>query len=170
MANILIERLSSSCKKQAFSCGISSLDHYLHRQAKQDVKKNLSTCFVLVNENKDVLGYYTLSNASMVNSLLPEDIKRKSPYPETPATLLGRLAVAANAQGNGYGELLLLDAFKKSYLASEITASMAVVVDPLDNNAANFYTRYGFIHLKDTERMFLPMKTIKTLLKTAKMI
>lgn len=38
---------------------------------------------------------------------------------------------------------------------------MAVVVDPLDEKAAAYYERFGFIHLTDSERMFLPMQVIK---------
>ncbi|WP_315862283.1 hypothetical protein [Picosynechococcus sp. PCC 7003] len=45
-----------------FSCGEISLDTYLQRQASQDVKKQVATVFVLVNEpDMAVLGYYTLS-------------------------------------------------------------------------------------------------------------
>ena len=40
---------------------------------------------------------------------------------------------------------------------------MAVVVDPIDESAKNFYKKYGFIMLPDSEKMFLPMETIATL-------
>jgi hypothetical protein len=38
-----------------------------------------------------------------------------------------------------------------------------MVVDPLDEDAEAFYTKYGFIMLPDSGKMFLPMKTIKNL-------
>jgi hypothetical protein len=38
-----------------------------------------------------------------------------------------------------------------------------VVVDPLDEDAKNFYTKYGFILLPDSRKMFLAMKTIEQL-------
>ena len=61
----LTEPLNASHKKQDFSCGKMLLDNYLHRQAKQDVKKHLTACFILADHNKKVLGYYKLSNLSI---------------------------------------------------------------------------------------------------------
>lgn len=40
---------------------------------------------------------------------------------------------------------------------------MAVVVDPIDDNARRFYLKYGFINLPDSGRMFIPMGTIAQL-------
>jgi len=59
---------------------------------------------------------------------------------------------------------LLLDALKRSFeiSATEI-GSMAVVVDPLDEEAVRFYEKYGFISLPDSGKMFLPMTTISEL-------
>lgn len=57
---------------------------------------------------------------------------------------------------------MLLDALKRSYEISENIGSFAVVVDPIDENAARFYDKYGFIKLPDSGKMFLPMNTIKT--------
>ncbi|MDA3818254.1 MAG: hypothetical protein PF486_12805 [Prolixibacteraceae bacterium] len=37
---------------------------------------------------------------------------------------------------------------------------MAVVVDPINEKAFDFYSKYGFEQLPDSERMFLPMKVI----------
>jgi hypothetical protein len=42
---------------------------------------------------------------------------------------------------------------------------MAVIVDPIDNNAISFYKKYGFIELPDSGKMFLPMTTISKLFK-----
>ena len=41
---------------------------------------------------------------------------------------------------------------------------MAVVVDRINNYAEAFYERYGFIRLPDSEKLFLPMNTIKQLI------
>jgi ribosomal protein S18 acetylase RimI-like enzyme len=45
------------------------------------------------------------------------------------------------------GETLLLDALKRCYDSSSTIGSMAVVVDPIDQKATNFYLKYGFILL-----------------------
>ncbi len=158
--------LSSYHKKKKFSCGKDILDKYLHKQANQDIKRKISICFVLSDEDNNIKGYYTLSNDSIPQEQLPEKIKKKMPksYVNLPTTLLGRLAVDVNYRRQGIGELLLLDALKRSFdISSESIGSMAVVVDPLDDEAISFYGRYGFILLPDSGKMFIPMKTIKEL-------
>ncbi len=37
---------------------------------------------------------------------------------------------------------------------------MAVTVDPISQKAIEFYDKYGFIMIPDTERMFLPKSGI----------
>lgn len=158
--------LSSFHKKKKFSCGKDILDKYLHKQANQDIKRKISICFVLSDEDNNIKGYYTLSNDSIPQEQLPENIKKKMPksYVNLPTTLLGRLAVDVNYRRQGIGELLLLDALKRSFdISSESIGSKAVVVDPLDDEAISFYGRYGFILLPDSGKMFIPMKTIKEL-------
>ena len=68
--------LNASHKKSAFNCGKALLDHYLHVQAKQDVKRKLAACFVLADEHDNVKGYFTLSSASISKDALPEEIKK----------------------------------------------------------------------------------------------
>jgi GNAT superfamily N-acetyltransferase len=160
--------LEPAYNKNSFSCGKIALDDYLHKQASQDIKRKLSLCFILPDTNYGIKGYYTLSNDSIPQEDLPEEIKKKMPksYVNLPATLLGRLAVDKNFKGKGLGELLLLDALRRSYDVSiESVGSMSVVVDPLDLEAVAFYKKYGFIELPDSGRMFLPMKTIGALFK-----
>lgn len=157
--------LNATHKKNEFNCGKELLDSYLHRQASQDVKRHLSACFVIADENETVKGYYTLSNASIDKEIIPDSIKNKLPksYNDIPVTLLGRLATDKNTKGERLGEKLLLDALKRSYDTSITIGSMAVIVDPIDEDAKNFYLKYGFIELPDSKKMFLTMKTIAML-------
>lgn len=59
----------------------------------------------------------------------------------------------------------LIDALKRCFETTDSIGAYAVIVDPLDNEAATFYEKYGFIKLPDSGKMFLPMKTIKGLFK-----
>ena len=163
--NYLTVSLQTTHRKKDFDCGKLPLNRYLHTQAKQDVKRKLSACFILADDQNNVRGYYTLSNASIARELLPEDIKTKLPpsYANLPATLMGRLAVDIKYKGHGLGKQLLIDAMKRSYETSNTIGSMAVVVDPLDEEAEQFYVKYGFIKLPDSGKMFLPMGTIAML-------
>lgn len=157
------EPLNSSHKKSDFSCGKEMLDNYLHKQANQDIKRKLSACFVIKEEQTDLIkGYYTLSNSSIPLEVIPNEIKKKllKSYKTIPTTLLGRLAIDSDFQGQGIGKLTLIDALKRSYELSKTIGSFAVVVDPIDKDAENFYNKYGFIRLPNSGKMFLPMKTI----------
>jgi len=163
---LLTELLNTSHNRQDFSCGQTMLDTYLRFQANQDIKRKLSACFVLNDkENNRIRGYYTLSNNSIALDLVPDKIRRKLPksYSSLPTTLLGRLAVDKNYQGQGLGKILLVDALKRSHIISKSIGSFAVVVDPLDDVAKSFYDKFGFILLPDSGKMFLPMKTIDQL-------
>jgi len=163
---LLTDNLTSSCNKKEFSCGKDILDNYIQHQASQDIKRKLSACFVLVDNRANLIkGYYTLSNHSIPLDMIPEIFKKHLPksYSSLPATLLGRLAVDNRYQGQGIGKVLLIDALKRSFIISKSIGSFAVVVDPLDEVAENFYNKFGFIKLPDSGKMFLPMKIINQL-------
>lgn len=164
--SFLTELLSSQHRKADFTCGKELLDIYFREQAKQDVKRMLSACFVLPDKDgKTVAGYYTLSNSTIPLELVPEKYRKKLPksYKSIPATLLGRLAVDKNFQGKGLGKLLLIDALKRSYEISSKIGSFAVVVDPIDEEAEAFYESFGFTKLPDSGKQFIAMNTIKQL-------
>jgi GNAT superfamily N-acetyltransferase len=160
--------LNSNHKKEIFTCGNQLLDNYLKRQANQDKKRKLAACFILAGDDNYIKGYYTLSSSSIHRSILPDAIIKKLPpsYTDLPTTLLGRLAVDNSYKGQGIGELLLIDALKRSYNTSvDSVGSMAVIVDPIDEAAIRFYLKYDFMLLPDSGKMFLPMKTIAELFK-----
>jgi GNAT superfamily N-acetyltransferase len=166
MNDYLTELLNPAHNRKEFSCGKPMLDNYLYFQANQDIKRNLSACFVWNDyQTNRIKGYYTLSNNSIPLELVNEKFSKKLPpsYSSIPTTLLGRLAVDSLYQGQNIGKLLLVDALKRSYELAKSLGSFAVIVDPLDNSARTFYDKYGFISLIDSEKMFLPMNTIKQL-------
>ena len=151
-------------KRDTFSCEQSSLTTYLKVQVSQDVRKKLALCFVMVDKQNNVIGYYTLSNSSISKDVVPPEIQKKLGYKAIPVTLLGRLARDEHYKGLGIGEFLLMDALRRSVQASDNqSASFAVVTDPIDSFAEKFYAKYGFKKLEGSQRMFLPMKTIEGL-------
>ena len=52
---------------------------------------------------------------------------------------------------------------RRSWENSQIVASYAVVVDPLDEEAKSFYLHYGFTELPDSGKMFIPIRTLDEL-------
>lgn len=159
----LTKILDSLSDRKSFCCGKPSLDHYIHEQVGQDIRRKLTVCFIVSDKENQIKGYYTLSSDSVPMNELPEEYRMKfsKAYSHLPVTLLGRLAVGQKYQGSGLGKLLLIDALKRSYeVALKSIGSMAVIVSPLDEEAENFYQKYGFVKLPDSGKMFLPMKTI----------
>lgn len=166
MTSYLTEILNSTHEKKNFSCGKEILDNYIKQQAGQDVKRKLSACFVCIDdETKSVKAYYTLSNSSIPLDLVPEEFKKNLPpsYISIPTTLLGRLAIDLKYQNQGLGKMLLIDALRRSYEISKTIGSFAVIVDPIDDSAKNYYSKFGFIQLPDSGKMFIAMKTVEML-------
>jgi GNAT superfamily N-acetyltransferase len=159
--------LSPFHRRNEFNSGNESLDNYLKTLVNQDISRKLSACFILssIEDESKIKGYYTLSNNSIPLELIPEQLQNKLPksYKNVPTTLLGRLAIDKKYQGTGLGKKILIDALKRCFEVSKIIGSFAVVVDPIDEKAFNFYEKYGFIRLPDSGKMFLPMKIIKQL-------
>lgn len=161
----MIELLAKKHNRDDFDCGKELLNNYLKTQAGQDIKRKLSACFVLAENGTRIKGYYTLSNHSIPLINFPEQIQKKLPksYVSIPTTLLGRLAIDKTYQGRGIGKILLMDALKRSYEISQEIGSFSVTVDPIDEEAENFYKKYDFIKLPDSGKMFIATKTLQEL-------
>ena len=160
---LVIRPLDNDHDKPGFQCGVVSLDTYIKKQARQDVKRRVSRVFVAtrVDQPNSILGYYTLSTLSIELSQLPQALARKLPRYPVPAALLGRLAVNQVSQGHGVGKMLLIDAIKRTLAVSDEIAIYAMVVDAIDERAQHFYEQFGFSLLSsDNQRLFLPLKSI----------
>jgi predicted GNAT family N-acyltransferase len=167
--SFIIEPLDAKVHlREKFTNQHPSLQNYIRSIARQDIERNLARCFVLVEDDKVIKGYYTLSNLSVPCSHWDEAFRKKYKltYQSIPCTLIGRLAIDSSMQGKGYGEILLFDSIKRAYEVNKTIASFAVVVDALDQKAKEFYKKYEFHELMDTNRLFIPMKTIHDLLNS----
>jgi len=149
-------------KREKFDCGKQTLNNYVQRNVTKDVNAGVCTCFVIVNDKNCVIGYYTLSTESIPKSDAPIEFLKKIKYQYIPVILLGRLAIDKNEFGKGYGKFLLIDSLKRSLdVAKNQIGAVAVIVDPIDEEAINFYSKYGFILLPSSGRMFMSMKKIE---------
>ena len=120
----------------------------LKTQAGQDVRRKANGVFILseVSEPTHVLGYYTLCAMAISQGDVPEAARKHVPrYPLVSATLIGRLAVAKERQGQRLGAVLLADALRRAFDSAGTVGSSMVVVDALDEAAAGFYAAHGFV-------------------------
>jgi GNAT superfamily N-acetyltransferase len=167
MAKWLIERLDSIHDRGEFCCGKAPLDNFLRSLVGQYEKRHLGRTYVAVLPGeKRVQGYYTLASGSVSFQHLPAGAAKKLPKHPVPVILLARLAVDQAAQGQGLGELFVLDALKRCLDLSEKLGAHAIEVDALDATAKEFYLKYGFVSLQDNElHLYLPMGTVAGTLK-----
>ena len=99
-----IVALDSTVDRSSFSSRSAPLDRYFREQVSQDVRRRVAACFVALDEDQQIVGYYTLATASVPLTDLPGDIARKLPrYAAVPAIRMGRLAVDEALKGQGLG-------------------------------------------------------------------
>lgn len=166
-ADLLVVALDESHDRAGFSCGVDSLDRYLRTQAGQDVRRRANGVFVLVEPAKaaTVLGYYTLAATALSPGDVPDAARQHIPrYPLVSATLIGRLAVVQNRQGQRLGAVLLADALQRAYASAGTVGSSMVVVDALDERVASFYAAHNFIRLPESLRLVLPIRLVPQLI------
>lgn len=152
-----IERLGPDHRVAGFACGTKPLDGWLRHHALENQARNLSRAFVLVQDDEEVLGYYSLATGGVPPADLPPGYGRGLPGYDIGMALLARLAVASSRQGEGLGRDLMADAIQQAALAGAHVAARFVAVDLIDEGARAFYRKFGFRDVPgDPEgRMFL---------------
>jgi ribosomal protein S18 acetylase RimI-like enzyme len=161
----IIQRLGAGHDRDAFDCGVESLNTFLQRYAGQNERHGICQTYVAVlPDAARVQGYYALSAGSIAFDQVPEPLRKRLPKYPIPVAHLGRLAVDRQAQGQGLGELLLLDAFERIVRAAEAIGIHAVEVRAIDEPARGFYLKYGFVELCDDPlHLYLALATLRKL-------
>lgn len=140
-----IEPLGKQHDRATFTCGQPALDDWFRRRAGQDEKRNAARVFVAIDDERSVLGFYSLSSFTLAIDDLPDEIARKRPrYDAISAALIGRLARDQRVHRQGIGGLLLADAVRRILAASRSLAVFATVVKAKDDHAVSFYQNFGF--------------------------
>jgi ribosomal protein S18 acetylase RimI-like enzyme len=145
--------------RKAFSSGVEPLDRYLRELAFQDIKRRVAGCFVALDDDGAIAGFYTLAATHVPMNALPADVVKQLPrYPVIPSMLIGRLAVATKYQGQELGRALVADAAIRT--DGFKIGAFALIVDAKDDRAVAFYEANGFAMIPDeTRRLFLPIAT-----------
>jgi hypothetical protein len=142
-----VEELDAKRHDRAdFDCGEEPLNRYLKTLAAQHRIKGIATTFVLLDSERPslILGYYSLSAASLVFERLAAADRKGLPAYPVPAVRIGRLATSISIRGQRLGELLLQNAIKRTLQARNLLGVHAVVVEAKSVTAEGFYRKYGF--------------------------
>jgi GNAT superfamily N-acetyltransferase len=146
--------------RAGFDCGIEPLNRYLKSMAGQHRVKGIATSFVLIDSDRpaQILGYYSLSAASLAFELLADSDRKGLPAYPVPAVRIGRLATSISVRGQGFGELLLQNAIKRILQARNTLGVYAAIVEAKDTALEAFYRKYGF-RLCDPQsrQLYLPL-------------
>jgi GNAT superfamily N-acetyltransferase len=131
-----------------FSCGKTSLDRWLKTRALSDQEKGF-TAVLVVHEANRVIGYYGLAPTAILLSTLSRSIRTGQPPNPVPCLLLGQLATDQNWIGKGIGTALRKHALQRCVAAANLLGGRALIVNAVDIEAADFWTRRGFVPSKD---------------------
>ena len=131
-----------------FSCGKPSLDRWLKTRALSNQEKGF-TAVLVVHEASRVVGYYGLAPTAIVPTALSRAIRTGQPPDPVPCLLLGQLATDKRWVGKGIGTSLLTHALRRCVTAASLIGGRALIVNAVDNEAAAFWRRRGFIASKD---------------------
>lgn len=149
--------------RKAFDCGEPALNEYLQKYARQNHESGGAKTFVAVEAAAPtwVLGYYTLSPASVDYTRTPAVVRRGLGRYKVPVFRLGRLAVASSVQGRGLGAGLLLAAGRRCLAVAAEVGGVALLIDAKSERAAQWYEGFGAVRLADAPlTLVLPLKTI----------
>ena len=142
------EPLNEAHDLSQFSCGKASLDNWLRTRALSNQKKGF-TAVMVVHEAGRVVGYYGLAPTAVVPASLPRSIRTgQSPDPLA-GLLLGQLATDREWRGKGIGTGLLKHALQRCVQGASLIGGRALIVNAVDDEAAAFWQRRGFLQSKD---------------------
>jgi predicted N-acetyltransferase YhbS len=138
------EPLGADHQLEGFDCGKPALDDWLLRHARQAQGSGSAKTFVVADDAR-VAGYFSLTVGQVDTLDAPERIRKGMGQYPVPVVILARLAVSRQDQGHGIGLGLLRDAIRRTMLIAEQAGIRAMLTHPIDEEAAKFYARFGFI-------------------------
>ncbi len=142
------ELLAATHDVAQFSCGKAVLDHWLKTRALANQQRGF-TVVVVVREAGRVVGYYGLAPTAVLPSTLPRVVRTGQPPNPVPCILLGQLATDTAWAGRGIGTALLRDALIRCVAGARLIGGRALMVNAVDEAAAGFWQRRGFLPSKD---------------------
>ena len=170
MSEWQIGPLTKDHARSGFDCGVPALNSFIIDLAGQHQKKRACQVYVATSKSDStVIGYHTLSAASVPFDLLSQEQQRRlAPYASAPAALLGRLAVRLDKRGKGLGDYLMAHALATiTELSTRVGVSMAVVDAKNDRVKQLYQERFGFIPLRGARPLTLVL-LVETITKSLK--
>ncbi len=138
------EALNAGHCVSPFDCGKPVLNDWLVRHALQAQASGSAKTFVVADSDR-IVGYFSLTVGQVDTLAVPERIRKGMGQYPIPVVLLARLAVSLHHQGRGIGKGLLQNAIRRTLVIAEQAGIRALLAHPIDEDAARFYLRFGFV-------------------------
>jgi GNAT superfamily N-acetyltransferase len=154
--------------RDSFDCGDNDLNEFLRRYARQSHERGASKTFLAIakEDEKTILGFYSLSPASIEFTRVPAAIRKGLGRYEVPVFRLGRLAISIAFQGQGLGGQLLVAAGNRCIRAASEVGGVALLIDAKNERVSQWYAKYGAKPLSDAPlSLILPLETISRIVK-----
>lgn len=150
------EALGSQHRLEGFDCGKPALNDWLLRHARQAQASGSAKTFIVADDDR-VAGYYRLTVGQVDTLDAPERVRKGMGQYPVPVVILARLAVSTQDQGRGIGAGMLQDAIRRTLLIAEQAGIRALLTHPVDEAAARFYIRFGFVAspLREQQQLLL---------------
>ena len=164
------EPIKKKHDRESFDCGEDALNEFLRRYARKSHELGGAKTFLAIDaaDNETILGFYSLSSASVEYARTPEIIRRRLARHDVPGFRLARLAVDRKLQGQGLGGQLLLAAGRRCLVAAGEVGGVVLVIDAKNQRVAAWYASHGAVPLLEAPlSLLLPLSTIEAALKKA---
>lgn len=157
------EAIGKQHDRSGFDCGQPELNEFLRAHARQSHERGAAKTFLAIDdgERTKVLGYYSLSPASVEYARTPALLTRGLGRYDMGAYRLGRLAVRLDAQGQGLGGELLLAAGRRCLRVAQEVGGTVMLIDAKNEQAATWYASFGALPLLDAPlTLLLPLDLV----------
>ena len=132
----------SNSELKNFHCSDTLLNQFLKRKAKKHFGELLAVTYLVMDEYKNIVGYYTLSSDTMpVTDILKSRFEKGKNYQTYPAIKIGRFAIDEQYNGKGYGtEIMNFIKIQFSEKEYQQIGSRFLLVDAYnEEKVLNFY-------------------------------
>jgi GNAT superfamily N-acetyltransferase len=154
-----VEPLAAGHDLNAFDCGHDALTNWLQRHARNATGQGTRTYLLVEEATGAVAGYFAIAPHLVERDSAPPGVGRGAPK-RIPAILLAKHALRSDLHGQGLGAELLVYALITIVTAARSAGGRLVVVDAVDNHAADFYRDHNFQPSPtDSRRLIMKLST-----------
>lgn len=142
VSQIRTELLLPTHDTSNFVCGVEpALQSFLRDKALRLQQNHTCAVYLLVDAQNRILGYFTLSPASLHRQALSKTQARKYDFDSISAMLLGQFARDSGISPKGFGATMLREALAQAVLTR---GWQVLCVDPFSNASEKWFLQLGF--------------------------